>query len=189
MTAAPMAAMLTALWAAAPPPAAPPADGPPPPAAPATPPAPVTKVPAAVAQEMAAAIVAVNKALGLESWPAHGVAPCVDRGGEGTMAKDVSAAETRRCAEGALASGFPSLGKSYALAITMTSFGPSTVVALGTGDAAGFGAYSCDPGRKCLPTKMQATTKWGKRLLERQQKACAETETVWLPAATRLCAP
>jgi hypothetical protein len=156
----------------------------------ATPPMPPPgKVPAAVAQEMSAAIVAVNKALGMESWPTHGVAPCVDRGGEGTMAKDVSAAETRRCAEAALATGFPLLGKSYTLAVTMTSFGPSTVIALGMADAVGFGAYSCDPGRKCLPTRIQSSTKWGKRLLERQQKACAETETVWLPAATRVCEP
>jgi len=189
MTAGSMAAMLTALWVAVPPPAAVPPPPVPAPATAPTPSAPVVKVPPAVAQEMAAAIVAVNKALGLESWPAHGAAPCVDRGGEGTMAKDVSAADTRRCAEGALASGFPSLGKSYALAIAMTSFGPSTIIAVGTGDAAGFGAYSCDPGRKCLPTKMQASTKWGKRLLDRQQKACAETETLWVPAAVRLCAP
>lgn len=157
--------------------------------APATSSVPVTKVPPAVAQEMAAAIVAVNKALGLESWPAHGAAPCVDRGGEGTMAKDVTAADTRRCAEAALATGFPTLGKSYALAVAMTSFGPSTVIAVGTGDAAGFGAYSCDPGRKCLPTKMQASSKWGKRLLDRQQKACAEAETLWFPASVRLCGP
>ncbi|HEX2656628.1 MAG TPA: hypothetical protein VHU40_00080, partial [Polyangia bacterium] len=60
-------------------------------------------------------------------------------------------------------------------------------IAVGTGDAAGFGAYSCDPGRKCLPTKMQASSKWGKRLLERQQKACAEAETLWFPASVRLC--
>jgi hypothetical protein len=148
---------------------------------------PVAKVPPPTAQEMSAAIVAVNKALGLESWPNHGAHPCVDRGGEGTMGKDVSAADTRRCAEAALASGFPLLGKSYALAIAMTAYGPSTVIALGMADAAGFGAYSCDPGRKCLPTKIQPSTKWGKRLGERQVKACAETETVWLPAAARVC--
>lgn len=148
---------------------------------------PAARVPAAIGQEMAASIVAVNKALGLESWPAHGAKPCVDRGGEGTTGKTVTPDETRRCAGEALAAGFPELGKSYALAILMGDLGPSTVVALGTADAAGFGAYSCDPGRRCLPTKIQASTKWGKRLLERQQKACAATNTVWFPADARVC--
>jgi len=146
------------------------------------------KLPAPVAQEMSEAVVAVNKALGLESWPLHGAPPCVDRGGEGTTAKDVSGDETRRCAGEALTKGFPQLGKSYALAIMMTAVGPSTVVAIGLGDADGFGAYSCDPGRKCPPTKIQATTKWGKRLVERQQKACAAPDTVWLPTLARVCA-
>jgi hypothetical protein len=149
---------------------------------------PAAKVPAELGREMAEAIVAANKALGLESWPAHGVEPCVDRGGEGTTAKDVSAADTRRCAEKALADGdFSNLGKGYALAIPMSSIGPITVVALGMEAAAGFAAYSCDPGRKCLPTKIQPGTKWGKRLVERQQKACAEPETVWIPANARVC--
>ncbi|HEY8927183.1 MAG TPA: hypothetical protein VIU64_22525 [Polyangia bacterium] len=146
------------------------------------------KVPPELGREMAEAIVAVNKALGLESWPAQGVEPCVDRGGEGTTAKDVSAADTRRCAEKALAvDDFPNLGKGYALAIPMSSIGPITVVALGMEAAAGFAAYSCDPGRKCLPTKIQPGTKWGKRLVERQQKACAAPETVWIPATARVC--
>jgi len=149
---------------------------------------PAGKVPPELGREMAEAIVAANKALGLESWPAHGVEPCVDRGGEGTTAKDVSAADTRRCAEKALAvDDFPNLGKGYALAIPMSSIGPITVVALGMDAAAGFAAYSCDPGRKCLPTKIQPATKWGKRLVERQQKACAEPETVWIPATARVC--
>jgi len=151
-------------------------------------PPPVAKVPAELGHEMAEAIIAANKALGLESWPAQGVEPCVDRGGEGTASKDVSAAETRRCAEKALGDGdFPNLGKGYALAIPMSSIGPITVVALGMEAAAGFAAYSCDPGRKCLPTKIQSGTKWGKRLVERQQKACAEAETVWIPATARVC--
>lgn len=151
-------------------------------------PAPVAKLPAAVAHEMSEAIVAVNKALGLESWPLHGAQPCVDRGGEGTMAKDVSPTDTRRCAEAALAAGFPALGKSYALAILMSPVGPVTAIAIGTADAAGWGGYSCDPGRKCLPTKLQAGSKWGQRLLDRRQKACADGTTVWLPAAAHLCA-
>jgi hypothetical protein len=32
-----------------------------------------------ISKEMMAAIVATNKALGLESWPMHDVKPCVDR--------------------------------------------------------------------------------------------------------------
>lgn len=149
--------------------------------------APVAKVPSALGQEMGDAIVAVNKALGLESWPAHGAQPCVDRGGEGSQSKDVSVDDTRRCASEALAKGFPELGKGYVLAILMTSGGPSTVIALGKAEADGFGAYSCDPGKKCLPTRIQTTTKWGKRLLERQQKACGATDTVWFPSDARVC--
>ena len=148
---------------------------------------PATKLPAALGQEMAEAIVAVNKALGLESWPAHGVQPCVDRGGEGSLTKDVSPQDTRRCAGEALTKGFPQLGKGYALAILMTPGGPATVIALGQDEASGFGAYSCDPGRKCLPTRLQTSTKWGKRLVERQEKACAAADTIWFPAETRVC--
>src|SRR3569623_2267903 len=147
---------------------------------------PAAKVPAALGQEMADAIVAVNKALGLESWPAHGAQPCVDRGGEGSLTKDVSADDTRRCAGEALSKGFPQLGKGYALAILMTPGGPATVIALGQAEADGFGAYSCDPGRKCLPTRLQTSTKWGKRLDERQQKACGATETIKFQAGTRI---
>jgi hypothetical protein len=148
---------------------------------------PAAKLAPALGQEMAEAIVAVNKALGLESWPLHGAQPCVDRGGEGSQSKDVSPDDTRRCAGAALAKGFPELGKGYALAVLMSSGGPSTVIALGLGDASGFGAYSCDPGRKCLPTRIQTTTKWGKRLVERQQKACGTPETIWFPPDVRAC--
>ncbi len=44
-----------------------------------------SKVPPEIAREMAEAVVAVNKALGLESWPLQGAVPCVDRGGEGSL--------------------------------------------------------------------------------------------------------
>ena len=148
---------------------------------------PVAKVPPALGQEMADAIVAVNKALGLESWPAHGAQPCVDRGGEGAGTKDVSPEDTRRCAASALGSQFPSLGKSFVVAVLMASIGPVTVVAFGVGDAAGWAAYSCDPGRKCLPTKMDPGSKWGKRVIERQLKACRQSTTVWFPADARAC--
>jgi hypothetical protein len=138
---------------------------------------------------MAEAIVAVNKALGLESWTMRGATPCIDRGGQGIQAKDVSAEDTRKCAATAIDKGFPELGKSYVLAILMASIGPFTVIALSTGDAAGWGAYSCDPGRKCPPLKINPGTKWGKRLVERQTRACAEATTVWFPAGQRACPP
>jgi hypothetical protein len=150
-------------------------------------PGPAAKLPPAVAHEMSDAIVAVNKALGLESWPLHGATPCVDRGGEGTMAKDVSAADTRRCGEAALTGELAGLGKTYAIAVLMAEPGPITAIALGMGDAAGWGAYSCDPGRKCPPTKVQPGSKWGQRMVDRQQKACADSATVWFPAAARVC--
>ena len=51
-----------------------------------------------VSKEMMAAIVATNKALGLESWPMHDVKPCIDRGGQGITAKEVTPDETRKCA-------------------------------------------------------------------------------------------
>lgn len=148
---------------------------------------PVAKVPAAVAGEMAAAVVAVDKALGLESWELHGAKPCVDRGGEGAQIKDVTPEDARRCAATAIEKGFAGLGKSYVLAILMAEIGPVTVVALGRGDAAGWGAYSCDPGRKCPPQKITPTTKWGKRLVDRQVKACAQATTIWFPPDQRAC--
>lgn len=138
-------------------------------------------------RQMQAAIVAVNKALGLESWPMHDIKPCVDRGGQGITAKDVTPDQTRKCAESALGSGFSELGKSFVLAIPMASIGPVTVLAFGTGDSAGWGAYSCDPDRKCLPVKIGGTAKWSKRIAERQQKACSEETTLWFPADKKVC--
>jgi len=138
-------------------------------------------------RQMQAAIVAVNKALGLESWPMHNIKPCVDRGGQGITAKDITPEETRKCAETAIASGFPELGKSFVLAIPMAPIGPVTVLALGIGDSAAWAAYSCDPDRKCLPVKLGGTAKWSKRITERQQKACSEATTLWFPADQKAC--
>jgi len=146
------------------------------------------KLPPAVSKEMTEAIVAVDKALGLESWPARGEKPCIDRGGQGITAKDVGVDETRKCAASAIEKGFPELGKSYVLAVLMAGIGPVTVMALGTGDLASWAAYSCDPGRKCLPTKLNPDNKWGKRMIERQAKACSDPKTIWFPAAQRACA-
>ena len=81
----------------------------------------------------------------------------------------------------------PGLGRSYVLAILMAPVGPITVMALGVAEAEGWAAYSCDPERKCLPTKLNPATKWGKRVVDRQIKACAAATTIWLPAAQRAC--
>jgi len=140
-----------------------------------------------IAKEMTESIVAVNKALGLESWPLHGATPCVDRGGQGITAKSVSAEETRKCATPAIEKNFPGLGKSYVLAIQMASLGPITVIAIGIGDADGWGAHSCDPQRKCAPVKVGAPSKWGKRVGERKAKACSEATTLWFPADQKAC--
>ena len=145
------------------------------------------KLAPAVATEMTESIIAVNKALGLESWPSRGATPCVDRGGQGITAKSVSADDTRKCASTALDKKFPELGKSYVLAIPMVSLGPMTVIALGIGDSDGWAAYSCDPERKCNPVKLSAPSKWGKRMAERKAKACAEATTLWFPAEQKAC--
>jgi hypothetical protein len=131
---------------------------------------------------MTEAIVAVNKALGLESWPMHGAEPCVDRGGQGITAKDVTGEDARKCAASALEKGYPELGKSYVIAVQMASIGPVTAIAVGLGASAGWGAYSCDPERKCNPVKLSSPSKWGKRTAERKAKTCGETTTLWFPA-------
>ena len=137
------------------------------------------KVPDDLSKEMQAAIVAVDKALGLESYKES---PCVDRGGQYGRAKDVSADDTKKCAESVLKTGFPQLGKGYVIAILMAQVGPMTVIALATGEHADWGAYSCDPGRKCPPVNMTQDGKWQKRMAERRARACADPATVWLPA-------
>lgn len=149
---------------------------------------PTAKLDSAVGKEMTAAVIAVNKALGLENWTAHGEQPCVDRGGLEAMGKDVGADETRECASSAIAKGFPGLGVDYVLGIPMADIGPVTVFAIGIASADGSGAYSCDPTRKCTPTKLSATSKQAKRLAERYRRACSEEKTVWLPARENVCA-
>jgi hypothetical protein len=157
-------------------------------AAPEAPSAAPGKLAPEVSKQMMASIIAVNKALGLESWPMHNFKPCIDRGGQGITAKDVTADDTRKCAETAISSGFPELGKSFVLAIPMAAeVGPITVLALGIGDSAAWGAYSCDPERKCLPVKIGGEAKWSKRVAERQAKACSESTTLWFPADKKAC--
>jgi hypothetical protein len=145
------------------------------------------KLPPALAKEMSEIVIAVDKALGLESWPSHGAKPCIERPGPEKPTHDVSVEETRKCAEAAVKEGFPGLGKSYVVAVLMAPMGPMTVAAFGIDEAEGWGAYSCDPGRKCPPTTMKPDKKWGKRLIERQNKACASPTTIWLPADQRAC--
>jgi hypothetical protein len=145
------------------------------------------KLAPAIGKEMQDAIIAVNKSLGLESWPAHGVKPCIDRGGQGILAKDVTPEAARKCAAAAVDKGLPALGKSYVVAVIMGEIGPVTVIALGTGEAAGWGAYSCDPTRACKPMKINPGNKWGKRLDERRAKACSDPTTIWLPAGQKSC--
>jgi hypothetical protein len=147
----------------------------------------VGKLPPSVAKEMEDAIVAVNKSLGLESWPQHGVKPCIDRGGQGILAKDVKPEDARKCAAAAVEKGASELGKSFVLAILMSEIGPVTVIALGTGGQTGWGAYSCDPARACKPMKINPANKWGKRLDERRAKACGDAATIWLPADRKAC--
>jgi hypothetical protein len=152
-----------------------------------TPGSPAGKLAPPIAKEMADAIIAVNKSLGLESWPAHGVKPCIDRGGQGILAKDVTPEDARKCATAAVEKALPELGKSYVLAILMGAIGPVTVIALGAGEATGWGAYSCDPTRACKPMKINPGNKWGKRLDERRAKVCADAATIWLPAGQKAC--
>jgi hypothetical protein len=148
---------------------------------------PAAKLPPPIAKEMTAALVAVNKALGLENWGAEGEKPCVDRGGLEATIKDVSASDTRTCAASALARGFPGLGKDYVLGIPMAEIGPVTVFAVGKSQAEGWGTYSCDPTRKCNPTKLAAPSKQAKRLADRYRRACADARTVWFPDREAAC--
>jgi hypothetical protein len=147
---------------------------------------PVAKLPVPVAQEMTAALVALNQILGLESWPVP-EEPCLDRGGMEATAKDVSREDTLKCAEKALFSGFEELGRSYVIGITMGQIGPITAFAVGKGEAQGWGAYSCDMTRKCKPTKLDGPSKPAKRLSERVRRACADKATIWLPDRSGVC--
>jgi hypothetical protein len=149
---------------------------------------PVAKLPLPIAREMAAAVVQLNKVLGLESWPAQGVQSCLDRGGLEATAKDVSAEDTKQCGDSALDGGFPELGRSYVIGIPMAGIGPVTVFAIGQGRAEGWGAYSCDATRpKCPPTKLNGPSKQAQRLADRYRRACADKATIWLPAREGVC--
>jgi hypothetical protein len=136
---------------------------------------------------MTAIVVAINKALGLESWTSEGQEPCVDRGGLEATAKNVDAQDARVCAASAIESGFPNLGREYFVGIPMADIGPVTVFAVGQNDAGGWGAYSCDPARKCPPTKLSAGSKQAKRLADRYRRACQDARTLWFPSRDGAC--
>jgi hypothetical protein len=148
---------------------------------------PAAQLPGSVAKEMTEAVIAVNKVLGLETWAAHGEEPCVDRGGLEATIRDISPEETRQCASTALAKGFLGLGKNYWIGIPMAGIGPVTVFAIGREEAEGWGAYSCDPSRKCNPTKLNSPSKQAKRLVERYHRACLDPKTVWFPDREGVC--
>ncbi len=149
---------------------------------------PAPKLQPDVAKEMTAVVVAINKVLGLESWTTDGAEPCVDRGGLEATAKDVSGKDARACAATAIEKGFPNLGKEYTVGIPMADIGPVTVFAIGQDAAEGWGAYSCDPTRKCSPTKLTAGSKQAKRLAERHRRACESPKTIWFPDRDAACA-
>lgn len=148
---------------------------------------PAAKLPPEIGREMTAIIVAINKALGLESWTSEGDKPCVDWGGLEATAKDVSAKDARACAASVIDKGFPDLGKDYSVGIPMADIGPVTVFAIGRDRAEGWGAYSCDPTRKCAPTKLTAGSKQAKRLAERYHRACQDAKTIWFPDRGGVC--
>jgi hypothetical protein len=148
---------------------------------------PANKLQSDVGQEMTKAIVAINKKLGLESWTSEDQEPCVDRGGLEATAKDVNAEDARKCAASAIETGFPNLGKEYTIGIPMADIGPVTVFAVGQGGAEGWGAYSCDPSKKCSPTRLDAGSKQAKRLAERRRRACESPKTLWFPSRDGAC--
>jgi hypothetical protein len=127
------------------------------------------------AKEMERAIVAINQALALESYPPPN---CVKRE-YGHM--QIKADEAKACADKALKKEeFPQLGTDYVLAILMADVGPMTVIAVAL-DQPGWAALSCDPGRPC-PVRHAGTDKMGKRVVERTDLACKDARTIWLPA-------
>src|SRR5207248_5284504 len=95
-------------------------------------------------KEMTAALAALNKALGLESYPPP---HCVNWG----VGHQITPEEVRGCAEKVLQkSTYPQLGDGYVVAVLMSPVGPQTIIALAL-DEPGWAVLSCDPGRPCPP--------------------------------------
>lgn len=124
-------------------------------------------------KEMTQTVEAINRALALESYPPP---HCLKWG----YGHEITAAEVRACAEGALkAAPPPELGQSYVIAILMAGVGPQTVIALAL-DAPGWAVLSCDPGKPC-PPRHAGDDKMGKRVVDRTDRACKGPGTIWLP--------
>ena len=149
---------------------------------------PVAKLPVPVAKEMAAAVVALNRVLGLEAGPPRACNRALTAAAWKPPPRTSARKTPRSCADTALDAGFPELGKSYVIGIPMAGIGPVTVFAIGIGPAEGWGAYSCDATRpKCPPTKLDGPSKQAKRLADRYRRACADSATIWLPAREGVC--
>jgi hypothetical protein len=124
-------------------------------------------------KEMAQALEAINKSLGLESWPKP---HCLKWG----YGHEITPAEVRACADQALKGAtLPELGQSYVIAILMSAVGPQTVIAIAT-DAPGWAVLSCDPGKPC-PPRHAGEDKMGKRVVDRTERACKQDTTIWYP--------
>ncbi len=123
------------------------------------------------AKEMGQAVVAANKALGLESYPPP---HCLSWG----IGHEVTPDQVQRCATEAL-QGLSSLGKDFVLAVLMSQVGPQTVIAVAL-DAPGWVSLSCDPGKAC-PPRHAGTDKMGKRVVDRLDRACKNATTLWFP--------
>jgi hypothetical protein len=123
------------------------------------------------AKEMAQALEAINKSLGLESFPPP---HCLKR----SMDHEITAAEVKSCGDAAL-HGFAALGKDYVVAVLMAAVGPQTVIVIAL-DAPNWVVLSCDPGKPC-PPRHAGSDKMGKRVVDRLERACKNATTVWFP--------
>jgi hypothetical protein len=123
-------------------------------------------------KEMAQALATLDQSLGLESYPKP---HCLKWGFH-----QITPDEVRACADQAVKGAtLPELGKSYVVAILMSAVGPQTLLAVAL-DAPGWAVLSCDPGKPCPPRKA-GTDKMGKRVIDRLDRACKNTTTIWLP--------
>jgi hypothetical protein len=124
-------------------------------------------------KEMSAAVEAVNKQLGLESYPPP---HCLKWG----FGHKITVEEVRACVDTALKSAaLPELGQSYVVVVLMSEIGPQTVIALAL-DVPGWAALSCDPGKPC-PPRHAGADKMGKRVVDRTDRACKLATTLWFP--------
>jgi hypothetical protein len=130
-------------------------------------------------KEMAQAIEAINKSLGLESYPEP---HCLKR----SIDHQITPEEVKKCGEAAL-HDFSALGKDYVIAVLMAAVGPQTVIVIAL-DAPGWVTLSCDPGKPC-PPRHAGTDKMGKRVVDRLDRACKNTTTVWFPEKKGCPAP